>query len=298
MLTPKSGHQAQQLVGMQRGTKRTRVIAVASGKGGVGKTTLSINFSTALQMLNQRTVLFDADFGLANVDVLLGLQPRRHLGHVLEGQARLTDILVETGTGLRIVPSASGQRWLAEMSDEMRTGLIHGFSELAHDTDVLVIDTAAGITSNVLALAQAAQSVMVVVCDEPAAITDAYALIKVLSTDHRVRQFEVVANQTRSRGEGRNLFEKLQRVTDRFLEVHLNYAGDVPYDDNIRLAIQQQRTLVDWKPGSPAAQAIHELARKALTWPQPDAPRGHIEFFVESLARPQAKGLMFAGALS
>lgn len=295
MLKPKSGHQAQQLVGMSKQRSRARVIAVASGKGGVGKTTLSINFSTALQMLGQRTLLFDADFGLANVDVLLGLQPRLHLGHVLEGKVRLSEVIVETGTGLRIIPSASGQRWMAEMTDEMRTGLIHGFSDLAMDTDVLVIDTAAGITGNVLALAQAAQSVMIVVCDEPAAITDAYALIKVLSTEHRVRNFEVVANQTRSRGEGRTLFEKLQRVTDRFLDVQLEFAGDIPFDDNIRAAIQQQRTLVDWRPGSPAARAIHELARKSLSWPQPDTPRGHIEFFVESLARPMPP-LMMAGA--
>lgn len=298
MLKPRSGHQAQQLVGMVKTRQRARVIAIASGKGGVGKTTLSINFSTALQMMGQRTLLFDADFGLANVDVLLGLQPKLHLGHVLEGKAKLADTIVETNTGLRIIPSASGQRWLAEMSDEMRTGLIHGFSELSSEVDVLVIDTAAGITGNVLALAQAAQSVLIVVCDEPAAITDAYALIKVLSNDHRVRNFEVVANQTRSKGEGRNLFEKLQRVTDRFLDVQLEYAGDVPFDDNIRSAIQQQRALVDWKPGTPAARAIHDLARKAMTWPQPDVPRGHIEFFVESLARPHGTGPLFAGMAS
>lgn len=296
MLRPRAPHQAQQLVGMAKQAHRARVIAVASGKGGVGKTTVSVNFSTALQMAGQRTLLFDADFGLANVDVLLGLQPRLHLGHVLQGKAKLADTIVETATGLRVIPSASGQRWLAEMTDEMRTGLIHGFSELASDIDCLVIDTAAGITGNVLALAQAAQSVLIVVCDEPAAITDAYALVKVLSNDHRVRNFEVVANQTRSKGEGRNLFEKLQRVTDRFLDVQLEYVGDIPFDDNIRAAIQQQRTLVDWRPGSPAAVAIHELAHKALSWSMPDTPRGHIEFFVESLTR--SPSAMLAGALS
>lgn len=287
------GHQAAALVGMAPPPK-TRVIAIASGKGGVGKTTLSINFSTALQLLGQRTLLFDADFGLANVDVLLGLHPRVHIGHVLDGKARLSDTVLTTSAGLRVVPSASGNRRLAEMNDTMRTGLIHGFSELASDVDVLVIDTAAGITGNVLALAQAAQTVMIVVCDEPAAITDAYALIKVLSTDHRVEHFEVVSNQTRSREEGQALFEKLQRVTDRFLNVQLDYAGCVPFDEQMRLAIQQQRALVEWRPGSQAARAIMKLAEKAMTWPQPEAPRGHIEFFVESLSRALPSQMMRA----
>ncbi len=286
MLVPRGAHQASQLVGMLP-PHRARVIAIASGKGGVGKTTVSINLSTALQMAGQRVLLFDADFGLANVDVLLGLQPRLHLGHVLEGKARLADTLLTTSTGLRIVPSASGSRWLAEMDDTMRTGLIHGFSELASDVDCLIIDTAAGIGGNVLSLAQAAQSVLLVVCDEPAAITDAYALIKVLSTDHRVRNFEVVSNMTRSVSEGRLLFEKLQRVTDRFLDVQLDYAGNVPHDEQMRLAIQQQRPLVEWRPGAPAARAITELAQRVLSWPQPEVPRGHIEFFVESLAAGQ-----------
>ncbi|MGB1557803.1 MAG: MinD/ParA family ATP-binding protein, partial [Oceanococcaceae bacterium] len=140
----------------------------------------------------------------------------------------------------------------------------------------------------------AAQTVMIVVCDEPAAITDAYALIKVLSTDHRVEHFEVVSNQTRSREEGQALFEKLQRVTDRFLNVQLDYAGCVPFDEQMRLAIQQQRALVEWRPGSQAARAIMKLAEKALTWPQPEAPRGHIEFFVESLSRALPSQMMRA----
>ena len=155
--------------------------------------------------------------------------------------------------------------------------------EAARKVDALLIDTAAGLHESVTTFARAAHHVLVVVCDEPASLTDAYALIKVLSREHRVQHFRVLANQTRSPGEGRDLYEKLARVCDRFLDVTLEYEGSIAYDEFLRRAVQRQSAVVEAFPGSVAAQGFKKLAGKADTWAVPGGARGHLEFFVERL---------------
>jgi flagellar biosynthesis protein FlhG len=261
------------------------VIAVTGGKGGVGKTSVSVNLATGLAAAGRRVVLLDGDLGLANVDVLLGLSPRYTLAHVLSGERTLDEIMVEAKQGFRIVPAASGAADLAGMGGSGHLSLVQAFSSIATRLDVLIIDTAAGIAPGVLQFSQAAQHVLVVVTDEPASITDAYALIKVLSRDHRVTRFRVVANMSRSPGEGETLFNKLERVTSRFLDVVLEYAGEIPDDEHMRRAIRSQRPVLDAHPASPAARAFKKLAAAADTWPVPSGPRGNLEFFVERLVR-------------
>ena len=211
-----------------------QVIAVTGGKGGVGKTSVSVNLATGLAAAGKRVVLLDGDLGLANVDVLLGLSPRYTLAHVLCGERTLDEILVKAPQGFHIVPSASGAADLAAMGGAGHLGLVQAFSTLAARLDVLIIDTAAGIAPGVLQFSQAAQHVLVVICDEPASMTDAYALIKVLSRNHGVARFQVLANMTRAAGEGLALFRKLERVTERFLDVALEYAGEIPDDERVR----------------------------------------------------------------
>jgi flagellar biosynthesis protein FlhG len=230
-------------------------------------------------------VLLDGDLGLANVDVLLGLSPRYTLAHVLSGERTLDEIMVTAPQGFKIVPAASGAADLAGMAGAAHLGLVQAFSGLATRLDVLIIDTAAGIAPGVLQFSQAAQHVLVVICDEPASITDAYALIKVLSRDHGVNRFRVVANMSRATGEGAILFDKLERVTTRFLDVILEYAGEIPEDERVRRAIKAQRPVLDAYPGSPAGKAFKKLAGAADTWPVPEGPRGNLEFFVERLVR-------------
>jgi flagellar biosynthesis protein FlhG len=267
------------------------VIAVTGGKGGVGKTSVSVNLATGLAAAGRRVVLLDGDLGLANVDVLLGLSPRYTLAHVLSGERTLDEIMVEAKQGFRIVPAASGAADLASMGGSAHLSLVQAFSSIATRLDVLIIDTAAGIAPGVLQFSQAAQHVLVVVTDEPASITDAYALIKVLSRDHRVTRFRVVANMSRARGEGETLFNKLERVTSRFLDVILEYAGEIPDDEHMRRAIRSQRPVLDAHPASPAARAFKKLAAAADTWPVPAGPRGNLEFFVERLVRRPATQL-------
>ncbi len=260
-----------------------RVIAVASGKGGVGKTNVSVNLSVAMAQVGRNVMLMDADLGLANVDVLLGLQPRRNLSHVLAGEVGLEEILVDGPTGVSIVPAASGVAGMADLEPAEHVGIIRAFSEMTRPLDVLIVDTAAGLHDSVISFCRAVQEVLVVVCDEPASITDAYALIKVLSRDHGVSRVRVLANMVRGPEEGRALFRKLTVVCDRFLEVILDHAGSIPYDDYLRKSVQRQKAVTESYPGSPSAKAFKELARKADTWPVPVGSSGKIEFFVERL---------------
>ncbi len=260
-----------------------KVIAIASGKGGVGKTNVTVNLGVAMASLGKEVVLLDADLGLANIDVMLGLHPQYNLLHVLDGSKSLRDIIVEGPAGLKIIPAASGVQKMAELSTAEHAGMIQAFSEMDQHIDVLLIDSAAGIADSVVSFSKAAQEVIVVVCDEPASITDAYALIKLLSREHGVERFHIIANMSRSVQEGRELFDKIALVCERFLDVTLDFMGIVPFDDDLRSAVKKQRSVVDAYPRSKSATAFAHLAKKIEYWPVQKQPRGHMEFFVERL---------------
>lgn len=265
-------------------TGPVRVLAVASGKGGVGKTNVSVNLATALAALGERVMLLDADFGLANVDVLLGLTPKLTLADVVAGRAALAEILLPGPRGVQIVPSASGKRHMAEMSPAEHAGIVQAVSAYEGPLDTLVVDTAAGINDAVLTFCQAAQEVLVVVCDEPASITDAYALVKVLCRERGLRRVHVVANLVRSPVEGRALYDKLARVVEKFLpEASLAYLGAIPQDEHLRRAVQRQKPVVEAFPASPSAAAFRELATRVHRWARTSTPRGHVEFFLERM---------------
>lgn len=269
-----------------------KVIAVTGGKGGVGKTNLSVNLSVALADMRRRVVLMDADLGLANVDVLLGVQAQYTLADVLDGSKNLRDILVNGPSGIKLVPASSGIQQMAALSPQEHAGLIHAFSELSDQMDVLVVDTAAGISDTVVSFVRAAQEVMVVVCDEPSSITDAYALIKLLNAEHGVYRFRVVANMTRTAQEGLSLFNKLNTVCERFMDASLQYMGHIPFDENVRKAIQKRRPVLQFAPRCKASSALKVLAQKVDEWPVQTSPRGHLEFFIERLLQTsQASGM-------
>jgi len=265
-----------------------QVIAITGGKGGVGKTSVSINLAVALAGIGRRVALLDADLGLANIDVLLGLNARHNLEDVMAGNLSLRDIMLTGPGGIRIIPASSGTQRMAQLGPLEHAGLIHAFSEISDQIDVLLIDTAAGISDSVINFVRAAHEALVVVCDEPSSITDAYALIKLLNRDYDMSRFRVLANMTRTAQEGQNLFNKLTQVSERFLDATLQYVGSVPFDDNLRKAIQRQRSVVEMAPRSKAALAFAALAEKVDRWPLPSSPRGHLEFFVERLVQPDA----------
>ena len=271
------------------GRKPVRVVAVTSGKGGVGKTNISINLAAAWARQGRKPMILDADLGLANVDVLLGLKPEKNLSHLINGEATLDEIIINATSSIKVIPASSGVQQMAELSKAEHAGVIRAFSELdSHDVDVLIVDTAAGIDDSVISFTKAAQEILVVVCDEPASITDAYALIKVLNRDYGVHRFNVIANMAHGKKEGELLFKKLLAVTDKFLdEVVLSFAGSVPYDEYLRKAVQKQKPIVDLYPGSPASKAIIEIVKKADQWPLPSGANGSMQFFVEQLVEHQ-----------
>ncbi len=262
-----------------------KVIAVTGGKGGVGKTLISANLGAALAKLGRNVMLLDADLGLANVDVVLGLKSRLNLEHVMSGECALEDVIVTASSGLKVVPASSGSLRMATLGRTEHAGLVNAFSQLFEPLDLLLVDTAAGLGDGVVTFSEAAQHVVVVVCDEPASLTDAYGLIKVLSRRQPGCRFEVVANMVESAAHGRALYEKLARVTERFLGFTPAFFGSVPQDEYLRRSVRSQSTVVECFPSSPSARAIQRLALAADAWSGPAGARGGIEFFMERLVR-------------
>jgi flagellar biosynthesis protein FlhG len=267
-----------------------KVIAVTGGKGGVGKTNVTLNTAISLAQQGKRVMVLDADLGLANVDVLLGLRVEKNLSHVLSGECTLDEVLVEGPYGIKIAPASSGSQSMTELTPTEHAGLIRAFSELQSQIDVLIVDTAAGISDMVLSFSKASQDIIMVVCDEPTSLTDAYALIKILNKEHGIFRFKIVANMVRSMREGDELFSKLTKVTNRFLDVALELVAVIPFDENVRKSVRKQKAIVEAFPTSPAAIAIRRLARKAIEWPIPNQPGGHLEFFLEQLVTKKAVG--------
>lgn len=266
-----------------------RVIAVTSGKGGVGKSNVTINLAVSLAQSGESVMVMDADMGLANIDVLLGLSPGLNLSHVINGECSLEETIIEGPAGIKIVPASSGVAAMSDLTPAQNAGVTRSFSELTEPVDTLLIDTAAGLSDSVVSYTRAAREVIVVVCDEPASITDAYAMIKVMHRDYGVERFHVLANQAQRASQGRELYKKLARVSERFLEVTLDYLGCIPYDDCLKKAVQKQKSVVDAFPRSQSTTAFKQIAKKTQAWPTPTSMEGHLEFFIERLVNFSAQ---------
>ncbi len=278
---PAPGHQADGLLAAVSTARRhCQTIAVTGGKGGVGKSTLAVNLGAALASAGREVMLLDADTGLANVDVLLGLSPIRHIGHLLDGECSLESLIMPSVCGLQVVPAGSGARRLAQLDSNQLATIIRAFDELPRLPEFLLVDTAAGLSDSVTMFAAAVDDVVLVVCDEPASLTDAYGLAKVLSRDFGVRRLRMVANMVRNEGDARLLHQKLARVSDRFLDLVIEFSGWVPHDERLRQAIRRQAAVVEMWPSSPSARALKKLAESVDKWVEPGrAGLDRISFF-------------------
>jgi flagellar biosynthesis protein FlhG len=271
------GGRAAQAVG-----NALRVIAVASGKGGVGKTNLAANLAVALARQGLKVCVLDADLGLANLDVVLGLAPRLSLLHVLRGERRLAEIVVDGPVGVQVIPAASGYEELTALGAAERIRLLDEVDALDLGLDVLLVDTAAGISGNVLYFTAAAAEALVVITPEPTALTDAYALMKVLAARYGRREFLVAVNMAAGAADAEAAFARLARVAERFLAVRLEYQGYVPDDDAVPRAVRNQVPVVLAAPSSPASLALAQLAQRLGGRPAA-APSGGLQFFFRRL---------------
>ncbi len=257
---------------MQEGLP-TKIIGISGGKGGVGKSTVAVNLATCLARKGQRVALLDADLGLANVDVMLGLKPRQTLDDVIRGDATIQDILLTGPGGFKVVPAGSGAaqsraRALVSLTAAEHTALVDSLTALDDQFDIFLIDTAAGISDLVMHFLRAAREQLLVVCNEPTSITDAYALMKAAHTEFGIHRFRIVANQVRDAADARRLYQRLAAVTDRFLDVALLPCVAIAYDECVRKAVRKQKAVVDAYPSSAAARAFNMLADEVIGWPR------------------------------
>jgi flagellar biosynthesis protein FlhG len=237
-------------------------IAVTSGKGGVGKTHVAINLAVSLARLRHRVAILDADFALGNVDVLLGLAPTAHIGHVLSGERRLADVMVTGPLGVRLIPASSGMAQLTALTGAQWDTLGEALDEIAADLDYLIIDTGAGISGNVIDAIRIASRVLVVTSLEPTAVVDAYAMIKLLSTTDPAQEIGIVVNNARDAGEAQLVFAQLEVAAARFLNRRIAYFGFIALDPAVREATLLQRPIVDHLPQAPASRCFRILASR------------------------------------
>ena len=265
-----------------------QTIAVAGGKGGIGKSIVAVNLAAAMGNSNHEVLLVDGDFDLGNIDRLLNLRPKYELQDVISGSRRLEELILQGPRGVSVIPSASGRMEMARMSQIEHASLIGLFSDLPTSADTLIVDVATGLSESVMSFCRAAREVIVVVVDEPTAVQDAFTTIRVLSERCHVNRFRIVANKTNSSQHGLDLYASLSKMTDRYLDVLLDFCGSIPFDPRLKQAVCQQSTVVEAFPRSPAALAFRKLGARVARWPQPQTPCGHIEFFVERLIQADA----------
>jgi flagellar biosynthesis protein FlhG len=241
---------------------RASVIAVTSGKGGVGKSNVAVNLAIQFASAGRNVVLLDADLGLANADVLCNVDLPFNLSHVIARKKELADVLVKTPGGFRLIGGASGLARMADLSDFDRQRLVSALGELETQADIILIDTGAGISPNVLSFTRAADHALVVTTPEPTAITDAYAVVKVISRDGGDRRLSLLVNQAKSQVEARVVYDRISKVARQFLNVQVYDAGHIPSDESVPLAVRRRTPFVLGAPRCAASQGIAQLAMR------------------------------------
>ncbi len=269
----------------RRRKSHSRVIAITSGKGGVGKTNIVANLGYAFSQLGKKVLILDADLGLGNLDVLLGVAPRYNISHVIRGDKAIEEILEDGPGNLRILPAASGIQELTQLAHEQKMQFFGDLDRLIDDMDILLIDTAAGISSNVMDFVVMAHEIIVVVSPEPTSITDAYALMKVLSLKYAEKSCRLLVNMVGSAREAQDVFRQLGLVTDRFLDIHIDYLGHVLRDDKLTRGVKHQRLVCDLYPDAKASRCFGDLARRMARLGPSSRPKGNTNLFWQHLVR-------------
>ncbi|HOO44753.1 MAG TPA: MinD/ParA family protein [Deltaproteobacteria bacterium] len=288
-------HTLRRIIKGSGGRHLPQVLSVTSGKGGVGKTSIVVNMAILMASQGKKVLVLDADLGLANIDVMLGLSPKHNIKHVLEGQCSLEDILLEGPGGIKIIPASSGIQELVDLSHEQQITLMNSLDYFDQDIDYMLIDTGAGISRNVMYFNCAAQRIIVVATAEPTSITDAYALIKVLRRRYGIKRFNLIVNNVSSNVEGDQVARKLTMVCERFLgDVSLDMLGSIPNDTSITECIKGQKAFVGVNPTGESSKRLGRIVRNLESHCDENS-NGNIQFFFKRMLLNQAKGSNYAG---
>lgn len=280
----KGVHAMNEVQAQSWGSTFPRVIAVTSGKGGVGKTSIVGNLAVAFRRLGNRVLILDGDLGLANIDIIFGLNPAYNIRHVIQGEKDLAEVIVEGPEEILIIPAGSGVHDLAHLTNGQKLNLLNEFDTLNEDFDIFLIDTGAGISSNIIYFNIAAQERIVVATCEPGSIRSACALMKVIFTEHGTRRFKLLVNMVNDAEEARSVFEQLSDAVDSFPGlVSIEYLGFIPKDENFERAAREQRPVLQRFPDSESSKGFCELAKRLLASTADGPSDGNIKFFWRKL---------------
>lgn len=263
---------------------RTQTISITSGKGGVGKTSLVANLAMSISARGKRVLILDGDLGMANVDLMFGIRPQGSIDEVIRGEKSIDEVITQVRSNVYLIPGGSGVYGLSRLDVYQKQLLLDQVNGLEHEFDYMLIDTAPGIDDNVLYLNAAAEEILVLLTPDPASLTDAYALIKVLNQRYQQRRFTIAANMVKDEFEGLQVFKRLADVADRFLDVSLDWAGSIPADQNLRQATKSQQLVVQSAPHSSSALAIRSISEKLSGFRGLREAKGGIQFFWQQLS--------------
>lgn len=271
----------------KRQQKQIKTITVTSGKGGVGKSNVVANLAIAFSKAGKKVMIIDADLGLSNIDVIFDLAPKYTIQHILSGEKRLADVLADGPYGIKILPASSGVQELTELNEFQRLRLIEEFEAYDADIDLLLIDTGAGISENVAFFCIASQEIIVVTSPEPTALTDAYALIKVLNTRYQEKDFKILVNSARNSEDAFEVFKRLSIAAEKFLSLSLDYLGFLPYDETVPKAVRQQKAFIEAYPNSKASENLRIIAAKVLEEESPKKIKGSLQLFLGNILKKE-----------
>lgn len=270
---------------IHNGDDGPRVFSITSGKGGVGKTNICGNLALAFKNMGKRVLIFDADLGLANIDIIFGIHPKYNIGHVITGEKELVDVITETDSGISIIPAMSGEKNMVDLTEGQKLVLLSEFETIENIYDVVLVDTAAGISSNVIYFNLAAEECIVVVTGEPTSITDAYGIIKVMNS-HGAKHFKLVVNMVKDTEEAKAVYFTLSQAADRFLNGAVTeYIGYITADTKLKESVLARAPVLEKYPDSISGKNISDLANKLLNSSRRTDLDGNIKFFMQRLLK-------------